>query len=47
MTHARAGGVRVEGLELDGATWGRSSAHQARATWQRPFRMLIHAARLI
>jgi hypothetical protein len=47
LTHARATGTRIDGLELDGATWGRNSAHQARATWQRPFRMLIHAERLI
>jgi hypothetical protein len=43
LTHATATGTRIDGLQLQGATWGRNSAHQARATWQRPFRMLIHA----
>jgi hypothetical protein len=47
LTHVTTSGVRVAGLEREGATWGANSAHQARATWQRPFRMLIHAERLI
>ena len=47
LTHATATGSRLDGLSLEGATWGRNAAHQARATWQRPFRMLIHAERLI
>jgi hypothetical protein len=47
LTHARATGTRIDGLELDGTTWGRNAAHMARATWQRPFRMLIDADLLI
>jgi hypothetical protein len=49
LTHARSDKVRLSGVTLGtpGVTWGRNSAHQARATWQRPFRMLIHASRLI
>ncbi|HMI82546.1 MAG TPA: hypothetical protein VK550_00565 [Polyangiaceae bacterium] len=47
LTHARTDAVRLAGVELGGTTWGQSSAHQARATWQRPFRMLVHAQRLI
>jgi len=49
LTHARSDKVRLAGVTLGkpGVTWGRNSAHQARATWQRPFRMLIHASRLI
>jgi hypothetical protein len=47
LTHARATGVRLDGTTLDGTTWGRNSAHMARATWQRPFRMLMHADLLV
>jgi hypothetical protein len=47
LPHARATGVRIDGLQLDGATWGKNAAHLARATWQRPFRMSIHADLLI
>jgi hypothetical protein len=47
LTHARATGLRLDGATLDGTTWGRNSAHMARATWQRPFRMLMHADLLI
>jgi hypothetical protein len=49
LTHARTDKVRLTGVTLGkpGVTWGRNSAHQARATWQRSFRMLIHASRLI
>jgi hypothetical protein len=47
LTHAPVDGARLAGFTLDGTTWGENSAHQARATWQRPFRMLIHADALI
>jgi hypothetical protein len=47
LTHARATGVRIEGLKLGKTIWGRNSAHIARASWQRPFRMLIDADLLI
>lgn len=47
LTHARATGARIDGLQLDGTTWGKNAAHLARATWQRPFRMSIHADLLI
>ena len=45
LTHAPAQHPRLG--TLDGVTWGRNSAHQARASWQRPFRMLIPASTLI
>jgi hypothetical protein len=32
---------------LNQTTWGFNSAHLARATWQRPFRMLIPADQLV
>jgi hypothetical protein len=47
LTHARATGLRLDGVKIDGTTWGHNSAHIARATWQRPFRMLMHADLLI
>lgn len=47
LSHARATGVRIDGLQLAGTTWGKNAAHLARATWQRPFRMSIHADLLI
>jgi hypothetical protein len=47
LTHARATGLRLDGFALDDTTWGHNAAHIARATWQRPFRMLIHADLLI
>jgi hypothetical protein len=47
LTHASAGKGALKGLALDGATWGRNSADMARACWQRPFRMLIHADTLV
>jgi hypothetical protein len=47
ITHARADNDRLSGLTLEGATWGRNAAHLARACWQRPFRMYIHADTLI
>jgi hypothetical protein len=47
LTHARATGLRLADFTLDDTTWGRNAAHIARATWQRPFRMLIHADLLI
>ena len=47
LTHARAGDGRLAGFELGGTTWGFNAAHQARATWQRPFRMYIHAELLV
>jgi hypothetical protein len=32
---------------LDGLTWGRNAAHMAAITWQRPYRVLIHADLLL
>jgi hypothetical protein len=48
LTYADALNERLTGLgELDGVAWGRNAAHLARATWQRPFRMYIHADLLV
>jgi hypothetical protein len=48
LVHAPAESERLVGLgELDGVTWGRNAAHLARACWQRPFRMYIHADLLV
>jgi hypothetical protein len=47
LTHAPAELARLEQVPDDSATWGKNSANQARACWQRPFRMLIHAEELI
>ena len=48
LTHARADNERLVALEeLHGTTWGYNAAHMARACWQRPFRMLIHADLLV
>ncbi len=48
LTHARADSPRLTAMgPLEGATWGRNSAHLARACWQRPFRMYIHADTLV
>jgi hypothetical protein len=48
LTHADAEASRlVAAGELDGVTWGRNAAHLARAVWQRPFRMYIHADLLV
>ncbi|MGI8332711.1 hypothetical protein ACRYCC_22390 [Actinomadura scrupuli] len=48
LTHARADSARLTAMgPLEGITWGRNSAHLARACWQRPFRMYIHADTLI
>jgi hypothetical protein len=32
---------------LDGLSWGRNAAHMAAITWQRPYRVLIHADLLL
>ncbi len=32
---------------MDALTWGRNAAHQAAITWQRPYRVLIHADLLL
>jgi hypothetical protein len=32
---------------LDSLTWGHNAAHMAAITWQRPFRLLVHADRLL
>jgi hypothetical protein len=32
---------------LDGLTWGQNAAHMAAITWQRPYRVLIHADLLL
>lgn len=34
-------------LTIDGLTWGRNAAHLAAITWQRPYRVLIHADLLL
>ena len=47
LTHAPAEHDRLARVADPAATWGRNAAHQARACWQRPFRMLIHADDLI
>lgn len=48
LIHARTDNPRLAALgELHGTTWGYNGAHVARATWQRPFRMLIHADLLV
>lgn len=48
LVFARADSPRLAAMEpLDGITWGRNAAHLARACWQRPFRMYIHADTLV
>lgn len=47
LTHAPATHDRLGAVTDTTATWGKNAAHQARACWQRPFRMLIHADDLI
>jgi hypothetical protein len=48
LTHARADSPRLTTMgPLEGVTWGRNAAHLARACWQRPFRMYIHADTLV
>ena len=48
MTHVRfANAPWLAGRKRDGATWARNSAHQARATFQQPFRLLLPAAYLM
>jgi hypothetical protein len=48
LTYARADNPRLVAVgELNKTTWGLNSAHMARATWQRPFRMLIPADLLV
>lgn len=48
LRHARADSTRLAAMApIDGVTWGRNSAHLARACWQRPFRMYIRAATLV
>ncbi|MCI0634408.1 MAG: hypothetical protein L0206_10920, partial [Actinobacteria bacterium] len=47
LTHATAGDGNLHGVTIGGTTWGYNAAHMARATWQRPYRMLIHADLLI
>jgi hypothetical protein len=48
LTHARADSERLTTMgPREGITWGRNAAHLARACWQRPFRMYIHADTLI
>lgn len=37
----------LDGVELEGVTWGRNSAHMAAITFQRPFRFIIPADQLI
>ncbi|WP_254532750.1 hypothetical protein [Natrinema gelatinilyticum] len=33
----------LAGKQIDGVTWGENSAHMASITWQRPYRMAVHA----
>lgn len=40
-------GIDTHGPVAAPATWGRNGSHAARATFQRPFRMLIHAEKLV
>ena len=48
LTYARADNARMATVPpLNQTTWGFNSAHMARATWQRPFRMLIPADQLV
>jgi hypothetical protein len=48
LAHARADSTRLTDMgPLEGVTWGRNAAHLARACWQRPFRMYIHADTLV
>ena len=48
LTHIRLADTPwLDGVELDGLTWGRNSAHMAGITFQRPFRLIIPAAQLI
>jgi hypothetical protein len=48
LSHARGDNERLTGLgEINSTTWGYNAAHIARACWQRPFRMLIHADDLV
>jgi hypothetical protein len=48
LTYARADNARMAKVgPLNQTTWGFNSAHMARATWQRPFRMLIPADQLV
>jgi hypothetical protein len=48
LTYARADNARMVKVgALNQTTWGFNSAHLARATWQRPFRMLIPADQLV
>ncbi|WP_458190063.1 hypothetical protein [Haladaptatus sp. NG-WS-4] len=37
----------LTGKKLDDVTWGKNSAHMASITWQRPYRMAIHADDMI
>lgn len=46
LTHAPVAG-RLDGLDRGGTIWGHNAAHMAAATWQRPFRLLIHADMVI
>lgn len=32
---------------IEGATWGANAAHMARATWRRPFRLLLHGDQIL
>lgn len=43
LTHARATGTRLDDVDMEGTVWGRNAAHVAAATWQRPFRLYVHA----
>jgi hypothetical protein len=37
----------LDGVTVDGATWGRNGAHMARITFQQPFRLLLPATHLM
>jgi hypothetical protein len=49
ITHAVAGDPLPSRTPatLDSLTWGRNAAHMAAITWQRPYRVLIHADLLL
>jgi hypothetical protein len=44
---AAPGNPALSTVESDGARWGRSAADMARATFQRPVRVAVHARRLL
>ncbi|MGE0449065.1 MAG: hypothetical protein AB7Q29_05710 [Vicinamibacterales bacterium] len=48
LTHVNSGSLPIRTPRtIDGVTWGRNAAHMAAITWQRPFRLYVHADRLL